>query len=173
MGTVVRGPDRSPLHLSDPHPSKDDAEAARDFALAVANAPRPVRFEGWTPPMADNPGHVPPSPEHAATTVRVRPPTHQTPAPWRLQATRADGTVLRTSPPYPTRHDAYQSLDFLVWVSVLTGDPKRTGWVLPSATPADLICDCRTHGVQCRHFDIEDPDTRNPKRGSRGPDLGL
>ena len=60
---VVRGPDRSPLRLSDPHPSKDDAEAARDFALAVANAPRPVRFEGWTPRQTDNPGYVPPSPQ--------------------------------------------------------------------------------------------------------------
>lgn len=85
--------------------------------------------------MTDSPGYVPPSPADAATTVRIRPPTHQAPAPWRLQATRVDGSVLRTSPPYPTHHDAYQSLNFLVWVSVLTGDPTRTGWVLWNSPP--------------------------------------
>ncbi len=170
---VVRGPDKSPLRLSAPHPSKDAAEAARDFALAVANAPRPVRFEGWTPWLTKGPGYVPPSPEDAATTVRVRPPTHKAPTAWRLQAHRADGSVLRTSLPHPSHNDAYQSLDFVGWVSVLTGDPTQTGWVLPSTTPADLICDCRSLGATCRHFHIEDPDTRSPERGYPSPDLGF
>lgn len=169
---VVRGSDKSPVHLSDTHPSKDDAEAARDFALAVANAPRPNRFEGWAPWLTDGPGYVPPTPEEAATTVRVRPPTDQAPDTWRLQATRADGSVLRTSLPHPSRDAAYQSLDFVGWVNVLTGDPTRTGWVLPSTTPSDLICDCRSLRVPCRHH-IEAPNTRGPDRAYPSPDLGL
>ena len=58
---VARGGHDSPTRLAAPYPSRDEATAARDFALRVANSEYPIRFEGWDPWLrADGPGYVPP-----------------------------------------------------------------------------------------------------------------
>ena len=171
---VARGGHDSPTRLAAPYPSRDEATAARDFALRVANSEYPIRFEGWDPWLrADGPGYVPPPAQDATLTVRIKAPPPSDPQRWRLQATRPNGSVLVTSRPYPTYQAADAALDFVGTLSVLAGDPAQTGRVIASTTLADLVCDCRSLGVVCLHFEIEDPDTRGPDRDDRGRGLGL
>ena len=171
---VVRDGDGSPLRLSDPYPSEAAAESARDFILRVVNGEYPIRFEGrqsWL--GADGPGYSPPAVEDAAVTVRVTPPPPSAPNTWRLQARRSDGYVVVTSLPYPTYPSADSALDFVGALSVLAGDPERTGRVKDTTQPTDRVCDCRSLGAACLHFEIDDPDTRGHAHDERGPYLGL
>lgn len=170
---VVRGVDGSPVLLSSPFPAEEAAAGGRDFALAVVNAAHPIRFEGWKPWLRDGPGYLPPSADEAATTLRVKPPPSPESDVWRLQARRADGYVLATSLPYPSQQAAAEALDFLGALSVLAGDPARTGRVRDTTSDADRTCSCLTLGADCLHYETAEPDTRGPARGHRRPDIGL
>ena len=133
----------------------------------------PIRFEGWKPWLrAAGPGYVPPAAEDAALTVGVMAPPTSAAQRWRLQATRPDGSAVVTSRPYPSYEAADAALDFVGVLSVLAGDPAQAGRVITSTTPNDLVCDCRSLGAACLHFQIEDPDTRGRNRDGQGPYLG-
>ena len=97
----------APLWVSDPYPTSEAAEDARDFALRVTNSNYPLRIEGWNPAGALGASYDPPPPEHA-TTLRVLPPAHPSGG-WRLQTTRPDHSVIITSSPYPRRRSSPNS----------------------------------------------------------------
>ena len=171
---VIRDPDRSPLRLSNPYPDQHTAAAARDFALPIVNGPHPIRFEDWNPSTRlREPGYAQPTTAQAATTVRVLIPTDQTPHIWRLQATRPDRSVVRTSLPYPTPHTALNAMAFLGTLTALAGDPTRTGRVRDTTQPADLACNCPSPETACHHYTIDTPDHRTPDRDDQGPSLSL
>ena len=151
---------------SDPYPSEDDAVAARDFVLRVANSEYPIRFDGWEPPLrANGAGYVPPAAEDAALIVRVKRSPPSAPHVWRLEATRPDGYVMATTRPYPSYQAVDAALDFVGTLCVLAGDPAQTGRVITSTTPDDRVCNCRSLAAACLHFEIETPDERGPGRG--------
>ena len=114
-----------------------------------------------------------PAAEDAALTVGVMASPTSAAQRWRLQATRPDGSAVVTSRPYPSYEAADAALDFVGVLSVLAGDPAQAGRVITSTTPNDLVCDCRSLGAACLHFQIEDPDTRGRNRDGRGLYLGL
>ena len=162
---VVRGAGRSPLVVSEPYPTEAEVLSARDFALKVANGPHPILFHGWTPWLgAQGVSHTPPPVDEAATTVRIRPPTAKAPTAWKLQARRPDGTVIRTSLPYPTREAADRALDYLGTLTAMAGAPDRAGPVKDTTLGRDRECACQTLGAHCLHFEIDDPHTRKPDR---------
>lgn len=72
---IARGGDGSPIQISDPYPSGEEAEVARDFALRVTNGKHPIPLRGVAA-LAESrrPGYVPPDGEDAALTVRVKTP---------------------------------------------------------------------------------------------------
>ena len=170
---AVHGVDGSPVLVSSPLPTEEAAAGVRDFALAVANAAHPVRFEGWEPWRWDGPGYFPPSADQAATTVRIKPPPTPQSDVWRLQARRSGGDVLATSPSHPSRQAAADALEFVGALSVLAGDPARAGRVRDTTSDADRTCSCLTLGANCLHYETTNPDTRGPDRGHRGPGIGL
>ena len=129
---AICGTAGAPLWVSDPYPTNEDAERARDFALRVTNSNYPLRIEGWNPGMPLAASYDPPPPEHAATTLRVLPPPHPSGG-WRLQTTRPDQSVIITSSPYPDAAVAQTAAAFLGVLHVFAGDTTRTGQV--RATP--------------------------------------
>ena len=169
---VIRGMGGSPLWVSYPYPTKAEGEGARNFALRVVNGRHPLRLEGWNPALPLGAGYVPPPPEQAAATVRVRQPPQASGA-WRLQATRPDGSVIVTSLPYRDAPEARESLAFLGVLCMFAGDTTRTGRVRETTQPGDQTCDCRTLGADCHHYEVEGPARRGPEPGYRGPSLGL
>ena len=125
--------------------------------MGVAGCPRLCAAVGRGR-RGDGPGRVPPL---------------SAPGDWRLQARRFDGYVVVTSRPYPAYPSADGALDFVGSLSALAGDPQRTGRVKDTTLPDDRVCDCRSLGAACLHFELDGPDTRGPDRYGRGPDLGL
>ena len=171
---VVRGPGRSPLHLSAPYPTESEALDAHDFAVTVVNGPHPILFDGWKPRQgAHEVGYTPPSATEAAATVRIRPPTNKAPNAWRLQARRPDRTIIRTSLAYPTCEAADAALDYLGTLAVMAGAPDRTGRVKDTTLAADRECCCRTPDERCLHFEIDKRHPQETDRDYRGPDLSL
>ena len=161
---VTRDEDGAPLGYSPPYPTEAEALDARDFALRVVNGPHPIRFDGWKPWRgAQGVGHIPPTADEAAATVRILPPTP--PDTWRLQARRATGTVIRTSLPYPSYETADAALDYLGTLAVMAGDPERAGRVKDTTLATDRECACQTLGAHCLHFEIDATDDRGPARG--------
>ena len=171
---AIRDADQSPIEFSTPYPDEDTAVGARDFALPIVNGKHPIRFDGWKPSgRPGGPGYRQPTHDEAATTVRVRPPPDNAPHMWRLQATRPEGYVIRTSLPYPTSQAATEALAFLGTLTALTGDPARTGRVRDTTQPADLVCDCKLLGTACLHYPIKNPDTRRRDRNHTGRHPGI
>ena len=137
---------------------------ALDFALRVVNGPHPVRFDGWQPWRgAQGVGHIPPTDDEAAATVRILPPTP--PDTWRLQARRRSGTVIRTSLPYSSYETAHAAVDYLATLAAITGDPQRAGLVTDTTLAGHRECACQTLGAHCLHYETEAPDDRGPDRG--------
>ena len=169
---LIRGVAGSPLWVSDPYPTKEETEGARNFALRVVNGKHPLRFEGWNPAGPLRSSYVPPPHEQASTTVRVLPPP-QPSGVWRLQATRPDGSAIITSLPYRDATEARAALAFVGVLHLFAGDTTRTGQVRGATQPSDQICDCQTLGTDCRHHEVELPDRRGPDPEYRGPSLGL
>ncbi|MDE0170119.1 MAG: hypothetical protein OXS29_11450 [bacterium] len=149
---LIRGRSGAPLWVSDPYPTKGEAEGARNFALRVINDRQPLPIEGWTPAEPLRSSYAPPPPEQASATVRVLPRPHPSSV-WRLQATRPDGSVIITSFPYRAAAEAKATLEFLGVLHVFAGDTERTGQVRVTTHPGDQICDCHTLGEDCRHIE--------------------
>ena len=101
--------------------------------------------------------------------VKIRPPGDNMTAcrglGCRPSAGHPRGYVMATSRSYPTRQAAAGALDFLGTLSVLAGDPKRTGQVKGTTLPTDLVCDCQQLGAACLHFETANPDARRPGSG--------
>ena len=169
---VVHEDDGDPIWVSPPFPTEAAAAGTRDFALTVANATHPIRFQGWKPWLRGGPGYRPPPPDRAATTVRIKPPSSPKSDGWRLQARRADGFVAATSLPYPSHQAAAQALDLAGALSLLAGDPTRTGRVRDTTTSADRACACHTLGTDCLHHQHDNPNDRHPHQSHRRPDIG-
>ena len=72
---------------------------------------------------------------------------------------------------HPSQQAAAEALEFVGAVSVLAGDPARTGRVRDTTSDADRTCSCLTLGADCPHYETADPDTRRPDRGHRSPDI--
>ena len=162
---ITRDMDGSVVATSTPYPTRDEAAAALDFVLQVVNGTHPIRFEGSAPWLRPGgPGYVPPEGDDAVT-VRVLPPPSSAAGVWRLQAGHPRGYVMATSRSYPTRQAAAGALDFLGTLSVLAGDPKRTGQVKGTTLPTDLVCDCQQLGAACLHFETANSDARRPGSG--------
>ena len=161
---VTRDEDGAPLGHSAPYPTEKAALDASTFALRVVNGPHPILFDGWQPWRgAQGVGHIPPTDDEAAATVRILPPTP--PDTWRLEARRRSGTVIRTSLLYPSYEAAHAAVDYLATLAAMTGDPQRAGRVTDTTLAGDRECACQTLGAHCLHYETDDHDDRGPDRG--------
>ncbi len=158
-------PNGSPRPLSGPHPTPEEADAARDFIVRLVNIHPQLHILGWNPHRHPNPDmDYKPPPRDQVPTVGIYSPNRD--GPWYVQCRNPDNTVDATSPPYPTHQAATDTLDQLGLLSISTTDLDLDQRV--AAEPTSTTCRCSLKGWRCEHIEVE-----GPKPEYRGPSLGL
>ncbi|MCY4621210.1 MAG: nucleotidyl transferase AbiEii/AbiGii toxin family protein [bacterium] len=160
---VTTGPDGSPRQMSGPHPTANEAEAARDFMLRLLNGNPRLNILGSGPQRtgvsAEGP-HTPPS-RDGTPTVGIYTPDHD--SRWYVQCRNPDGTIDTTSPPYPTYQEASNVLDQLGWLSTATADSPLGHRA--TAEPTSAACRCSQAGWRCGHTEALQLEGDPPDRG--------
>ncbi len=149
--------------LSGPHPTAQEAEAARDFIVRLLNTHPQLRIPRPHPqPQSDSTHPDPASPKgDRPPTVGIYTPHPQ--GPWHIQSRNPDGTENATSPPYPTYHTATHTLDQIRQLSAATTHHNigHRAVIAPTTT----TCRCSQAGWRCEHTELDAPEIEPPNRG--------
>ena len=141
--------------LSGPHPTVQEAEAARDFIVGLLNNHPQLRIPE---PDAQQSDSTHPGPDAAPRgeqppTVGIYTPYPE--GPWHIHCRNPDGTENATSPPYPTYHTATHALDQIRQLSAATADHNIGHRA--TTQPTTTTCRCSQGGWRCEHTQLQSP----------------